>query len=363
MISMASVQIDEESTKAILDVVKSGQIAQGPRVEEFEKAFAAYIGTKYAITVNSGTAALHVALITAGIAEGDEVITTSFSFIATANCCLFVGAKPVFVDIDEKTFNIAPQLIEKKITPRTKAVIIVDLYGQPCDMDEIVAICKKHNLALIEDACQAHGAEFKGRKVGSFGIGCFSFYPTKNMTTGEGGMITSNDAEITRKAKLARQHGQSQRYVHDVLGYNFRMTDIAAALGLCQLKKLDIANAKRIKNAGYLTEHISKIKGLIPPSVGPNRSHVFHQYTIMITPEYKYSREELQKKLLEKGVSTIIYYPTPIHRQPYYKDLGYKDVLPVTEAISKQVLSLPVHPGITESDLKTMVEALEEISK
>lgn len=361
MIQMAQVRIDEESIQAVVDVLKSGQIAQGPKVEEFEKAFAAYIGTKYAVAVNSGTAALHIALMAAGIGEGDEVITTSFSFIATANCCLFVGAKPVFADIDPKTFNIDPRSIENKITLKTKAVIIVDLYGQACDMDEIIAICRKHNLVLIEDACQAHGAEYKDKKVGSFGIGCFSFYPTKNMTTGEGGMLTTNDAEIARKAKLARQHGQSQRYVHDVLGYNFRLTDIAAALGITQLKKLDPNNSKRIGTARFLTENIKQIKGLIPPYIAPNRNHVFHQYTIKVTPEYKYSREDLQKKLLEKGVSTIIYYPTPIHRQPFYKNLGYKDILPVTEAVAKQVLSLPVHPGVTESDLKTIVTALKEV--
>jgi perosamine synthetase len=361
MISMAKVQIDEDSIKAVLEVIKSGQIAQGPRVEQFEKAFAEYIGTKYAVAVNSGTAALHVALIAAGIGKDDEVITTSFSFIATANCCLFTGAKPVFADIDEKTFNIDPKQIEKKITPRTKAVIIVDLYGQPCDMDEITAICKKNNLILIEDACQAHGAEYNQRKIGSFGIGCFSFYPTKNMTTGEGGMITTNDEEIARKAKLARQHGQSQRYVHDVLGYNFRMTDIAAALGICQLEKLDSSNVSRIKNAFYLTEKIINIKGLIPPYIGANRNHVFHQYTIRVAPEYKCSREEFQKKLIEKGVSTIIYYPTPIHLQPVYKNLGYTDVLPVTETAARQVISLPVHPGLSDADLKTITDAILSI--
>ena len=361
MIQMAGVQIDDESTKAILDVVKSGQIAQGPKVEEFEKVYAAYIGTKYAVAVNSGTAALHIALMAAGIGEGDEVITTSFSFIATANCCLFVGAKPVFADIDEKTFNIDPRSIEKKITSKTKAVIIVDLYGQACDMEEIVALCKKQNLILIEDACQSHGAEYKGKKVGSFGIGCFSFYPTKNMTTGEGGMVTTDDPEIMRKAKLARQHGQSQRYVHDVLGYNFRMTDIAAALGICQLKKLGSFNAKRMKNAEILTDNIKKIKGLVPPYIASDRNHVFHQYTIKVTRDYKYNREELQKRLLEKGVSTIIYYPTSIHKQHFYVSLGYKDVLPVTDAMTKEVLSLPVHPGVTEADLKVIVQALQTV--
>jgi perosamine synthetase len=361
MISMAKIDIDAESIKAVEEVLKSGQIAQGPKVSEFENAFATYIGSKYAIAVNSGTAALHVALLAAGIGEGDEVITTSFSFIATANCCLFCGAKPVFADIDSKTFNISPEAIEKNITPKTKAIILVDLYGQPCDMDEIIAICQKHNLVLIEDACQAHGAMFRDRKVGSFGIGCFSFYPTKNMTTGEGGMVTTSDKEIAQKTKLFRQHGQSERYVHDVLGYNFRMTDIAAALGICQLKKLEAANAARVRNASYLTKAISQIKGLVPPHIASLRSHVFHQYTIKVTPEYICSRDELQKKLLEKGVATIIYYPTPIHRQPVYKKLGYQDRLPATDKAAMEVLSLPVHPGLTEADLRTIVEAIKQI--
>ncbi len=345
-ITMNSVQVDDESLHAVLDVLKSGQLAQGPKVEEFEKAFANYIDTKYAVAVNSGTAALHVGLLAAGIATGDEVITTPFSFIATANCCLFCGAVPVFVDIDDRTFDIAPHLIEEKITPRTKAIIIVDLYGQPCDMDEILAICKKHNLVLIEDACQAHGAEYRGRKVGSFGIGCFSFYPTKNMTTGEGGMITTDNEDIARKARMIRQHGQIQRYVNELLGYNFRMTDIAAALGICQLKKLDVANAKRIKNAKYLSEHISQIEGLIPPYVAPNRKHVFHQYTIKVEEGYQLSRDELRQKLNAKRIESTVYYPTPIHKQPLYRRLGYNDSLPATEAAVKKVLSLPVHPGL-----------------
>ncbi len=357
-ISMTTIQIDDESQKAVLEVLKSGQLAQGPKVEEFEKAFADYIGTNHAVAVNSGTAALHVGLLAAGIAGGDEIITTPFSFIATANCCLFCGAVPVFVDIDDETFNIAPHLIEKKITPKTKAIIIVHLYGQPCDMDKILSICKKHNLVLVEDACQAHGAEYGGKKVGSFGIGCFSFYPTKNMTTGEGGMITTDDEEIARKARLIRQHGQSQRYVNDVLGYNFRMTDIAAALGICQLKNLDVANAKRIRHARYLSERISQTKGLIPPYIAPNRKHVFHQYTIKVTESYKLSRDELQQKLYTNRIGSTIYYPTPIHRQPLYRSLGYDNSLPASETVANSVLSLPVHPGLIYAELEKIVEAL-----
>jgi perosamine synthetase len=330
-------------------------------VEEFEKDFASYIGTRYAIAVNSGTAALHVALLAADIKPGDEIITTPFSFIATANCALFCNAVPVFADIDERTFNIVPDLIKNKITARTKAVVVVDLYGQPADMAEIAALCEKHNLILVEDACQAHGAEYNGQKVGSFGIGCFSFYPTKNMTTGEGGMITTNDLDIYNKAKLIRQHGQSQRYVHDMLGFNLRLTDLAAVLGIQQLKNLDQANGKRIRNAQYLSEHIKPITGLIPPYVAANRKHVFHQYTIRVTADYPLSREEMQKKLIDQQISNTVYYPTPIHQQPFYKNLGYKDYLPVSEMMSREVLSLPVHPGLSDSDLKTIVKVLETL--
>jgi len=357
-ISTTSVTVDNESMQAILDILKSGQLAQGPKVEEFETKFADYIGTKYAIALNSGTAALHVSLLAAGITRGDEVITTPFSFISTANCCLFCGAVPIFVDINDETFNISPYLIEKKITTKTKAIIIVDLYGQPCDMDEILGICKRHNLVLIEDACQAHGAEYNGHKVGSFGIGCFSFYPTKNMTTGEGGMITTNDEGIARKARMIRQHGQSQRYVHELLGYNYRMTDIAAALGICQLKNLDTANVKRIKNAKYLSEHISQIVGLVPPYVATKRKHVFHQYTIKVTDNYMLSRDELQQKLSAQRIGSAVYYPTPIHKQQLYRNLGYDESLPASESVAKKVLSLPVHPDLEESELKKIVEAL-----
>jgi perosamine synthetase len=358
MISMTNVKIDDESIRAVGEVLRSGQLAQGPKVEEFEKAFAGYLGVKYAVAVNSGTAALHIALMAAGIGPGDEVITTPFSFIATANCCLYCNAIPVFADIDTRTFNLSPDLIEKKITSQTKAVILVDLYGQSCDMEEITNLCRKHHLNLIEDACQAHGAEYRGKKVGSFGTGCFSFYPTKNMTTGEGGMITTNDVDIFNRSRMIRQHGQIQRYVHDTLGYNFRMTDISATLGIYQLKNLDINNSKRIQNAVYLSEHIGQIKGLVPPFIALNRNHVFHQYTIRVTSEYQNSRDELQKLLSSLNIGSQVHYPIPIHKQPVYLNMGYTDNLPNTELAAKEVLSLPVHPGLAESDLKTIVEVL-----
>jgi len=392
MINISAPILEDDEIEAVTNVLKSRMLAQGPKVEEFEEAFASYIGTKYAIATNSGTAALHIALLASGIGKGDEIITTPFSFISTANAILFCGAKPVFVDIDENTFNINPNLIYEKITPRTKAILPVHLYGQPCDMKEIVEICNKHNLALIEDACQAHGAVYYSRqsavgsqqlrpsaihsrlttsppglstndyrlalKVGSFGIGCFSFYPTKNMTTGEGGMITTDDEDVAQKARMIRNHGQKERYFHETLGYNYRMTDIAAALGICQLKKLDEFTRKRIENARFLTKEISSIKGLMPPFVAPNVKHVFHQFTIKVTEDFRLTRDELHHRLSEKGVGSAVYYPLPIHKQPLYQKLGYNDHLPISEKVAHEVLSLPVRPGLREEDLKTIVRAL-----
>ena len=359
MIKIASPALDDDEIRAVAEVLKSGMLAQGAKVEEFERAFASYTGTRYAMAVNSGTAALHVALLASGIGEGDEVITTPFSFISTANSILFCRAKPVFADIDQATFNIDPRLVREKITPRTKVILPVHLYGQPCNMEKIAGICREHNLALIEDACQAHGAEYGGRKAGSFGAGCFSFYPTKNMTTGEGGMITTNDEAIAGRARMLRSHGQSERYLHEMLGYNYRMTDIAAAMGICQLARLGEATQKRIENAAFLSGEIGSIKGLVPPFVAPDVKHVFHQFTIRVTEDYGMTRDELQQKLREKGVGSGIHYPLPIHKQPLYRELGYADRLPVAEGAAREVLSLPVHPGLKEEDLRTIVRALQ----
>ena len=360
MIPIAKPTIDAEEISAVAAVLKSGNIAQGKKVAEFEEAFAESIGTKYAIAVNSGTAALDIALLAHGIGEGDEVITSPFTFISTANSILFTGAKPVFADIEEETFNINPDSIAEKITPRTKAIMPVHLYGQPCDMGRIIEIAKRHGLVVIEDACQAHGAEFDRKKVGSFSTGCFSFYPTKNMTTGEGGMITTNDTDIAQKARMIRNHGQKERYLHEILGYNYRMTDIAAAIGICQLRKLEQFNSKRIKNAKILTEGLEGIKGLIPPHIEPNSKHVFHQYTVRVREEFGLSRDEVKEKLKEKDIMTEIYYPLPIHKQPLYKKLGYNDHLPNSEQAAREVLSLPVHPRLRAAELKTIVRALSE---
>lgn len=360
-INIASPQIDKEEIKAVTEVLKSGMLAQGPKVLEFEEKFARFCNVKYAIATSSGTTALEVALRAHNIGPGDEVITTPFTFIASANSILYTGAKPVFVDIDE-TFNLNPDLIEKAITKKTKAILPVHLYGNPCNMTKIMSIARRHKLAVIEDACQAHGAEWRAKKVGSFGTGAFSLYPTKNMTTGEGGMITTNSKEIYEKANLLRAHGSKIKYYHDILGYNYRMTDISGAIGIEQLKKLPKFNALRQKNAKYLNKHLSKITGLIVPEAMKDVKHVYHQYTILITPEFPIKRDEVLAKLTQAGIGTAVFYPLPINEQKVYQKLGYKANTPIAEMVSKEVLSLPVHPGLQQSDLAYIIKTFQKIA-
>ncbi len=360
MIPIAKPIIGDEEINAVTDVLRSGNIAEGQRVKDFEAAFAEFTGTSNAVAVNSGTAALHVALLAHDIGPGDEVITTPFTFVATSNSVLFTGAKPVFADIDEKTFNIDPESIIEKITARTKAIIPVHLYGQAADMKKIMEIAGDRDLMVIEDACQAHGATFEGKKVGSFGTGTFSFYPTKNMTTSEGGMITTEDKNIAERARMIRSHGSKQRYFHEMLGYNLRMTDISAAIGLVQLQKLDDFNKTRISNARYLSIKLNRMTGLRIPDIDKRCGHVFHQYTVRVNSR-AVSRDEVVSFLGRRGIGTGIYYPLPIHKQPFYKELGFNDSLPVSEKASSEVVSLPVHPAVNEPDLNTIYEALREL--
>lgn len=359
MIPIASPIIEDEEIKNVIDVMKSGFIAQGPRVEEFERKFSAYIGSDYAIAVNSGTAALHVALLSLGIGRGDEVITTPFTFAATGNAILYTGATPVFVDIDLDTYTLDPANIEAAITNKTKAIMPVQLYGQTADMGLITQIAKENDLKVIEDAAQAHGAMYKNEKAGAIGdVGCFSFYPTKNMTTSEGGMITTDDIEVATLARGIRAHGEQKgRYQHSILGYNFRMTDISAAIGLAQLEKLDKFNQKRIENADYLDEHIRDIDGIVGPTVREDCKHVFHQYTIRVESA---SRDEFQKYLTENGVSTGIHYPIPLYKQELYKERGITGNCPIAENTANQVLSIPVHPSLNADDLGKIVQVLED---
>ena len=360
MIPIAKPFIGDEEIKEVEAVLRSGFIAQGPKVAEFEEKFAEYIGTRHAIATSSGTTALHVALLCAGIGKGDEVITTPFSFAATANSILYAGGKPVFVDIDPKTYNINPEKIEEAVTDKTKAIMPVHLYGQPADMDQICKIAEDHDLKVIEDAAQAHGAIYHGRKVGSIGdMACFSFYPTKNITTGEGGIITTDDDAFDKDARAIRAHGESERYEHVTLGYNFRMTDIAAAIGVVQIKRLEEFNEKRIENAEYLTEHINSIEGIEPPYVAENVRHVFHQYTVRVADG---KRDELKEFLNSEGVGTGVHYPRTIYKQKLYEDLGYTADCPEAEKAAAEVLSLPVNPTLSAEDFGKIVSVLQDAS-
>ena len=354
-VPIAKPQMGHEEKAAVIAVLESGMLAQSRCVGEFEARFAELCGVKHAVAVASGTAALWLALLAHEIGPGDEVITTPFSFIASSNCALYVGARPVFVDIEPETCLIDARAIEAKITERTRAILPVHLYGQPCDMAAIMEIAGRHNLVVIEDACQAHGATFEGRPVGSFGTGCFSFYPTKNVTTGEGGIVTTSDDSVAERVRLLRNHGQSQRYQHDVLGYNLRTTDIQAAIGLAQLDKLAAWNEQRVANAQYLSE---RLQGVRIPVVRPNRRHVFHQYTIRVSG----GRQAIMDHLRERGIGTAVHYPCPIHHQPLYRSLGYDDELPQAEHASREVMSLPIHPALSQSDLDRIVAAVNSFA-
>ncbi len=358
MISIAKPLIGGEEIDEVVKVLKSGLIAQGPKVAEFEERFAEYVNVEHGVATSSGTTALHLALLAADLKKGDEVITTPFTFAATANSILHVDARPVFVDIEPQTYNLDPQKIEEALTEKTRALMPVHLYGQPADMDAISQIAEDHDLKVIEDAAQAHGAIYHDQMVGSLGdAACFSFYPTKNITTSEGGMITTDSSEIDEEARILRTHGESQRYNHVKLGYNFRMTDIAAAIGLVQLRKLDYFNRKRIENAQYLTDHIKNIKGIKPPYVMKDVRHVFHQYTIRVENG---KRDELMKFLGKKGIETAIHYPKAIYQHKIYHDMGFKVKCPEAEKAAEEVLSLPVHPGLDHQDLKDITEAIQE---
>jgi dTDP-4-amino-4,6-dideoxygalactose transaminase len=366
MIAIAHPLFGAEEEAAALQVLASAQLAQGERVATFERRFAGLCHVREAVAVSSGTAALHLALLAHGIGPGDEVITTAFSFAATANVILLVGATPVFVDIEPDTCTLDPVQAEMAITRRTKAIIPVHLYGHPCEMHRLQKIVEAFSLILIEDASQAHAATIDGRPVGSFGTGCFSFYATKNMTTGEGGIVTTDDPAIAERVRLLRNHGQEARYYQIALGYNLRMTELQAALGIAQIEKLEYFTQRRIANATYLTNNLQGI--VQTPVERPGYRHVYHQYTIKIPSR----RNEFMTELRARGVDSTIHYPIPIHQQPFYQRKpglfrvlspgqrtpvkGNNPIahLPVTESAAQQVLSLPVHPALSQEDLSTI---------
>ena len=349
MIHAAKPLIGEDERKAVDRVIASGMLAQGPEVEAFENEFSKIVDNRRCVAVNSGTSALHLGLLAAGIGPGDEVIVPSFTFAATGNSVALAGATPVFVDIEPNYFCIDPVAIEAAIGPKAAAIMPVHLYGHPAAMVQIRKIAEQHGLFIIEDAAQAHAASLNGTPVGAMGsVAAFSFYPTKNMTSGEGGMIVTDDPEIERRARLLRNQGMEKRYENELVGFNARMTDIHAAIGRVQLTKLGGWTKSRQENAAFLN---SALTGVVTPKVAENAVHVYHQYTIRSD-----ERDGLVNRLLKNGVGSGVYYPIPTHRLPSFnKSLHLSE----TEAAAKAVLSLPIHPSLTKQDLKKIAEACQ----
>jgi dTDP-4-amino-4,6-dideoxygalactose transaminase len=353
MIPIARPDIGPDEIAAVTDVLQSGMLVGGRRVVELEERFAAFTGVKHAIAVSNGTVALMCLFEGLGLEHGDEVITVGHTFNATVSAILSTGATPVFVDIERATYVIDAERIEAAITPRTVAICPVHLFGLPADMEVIAAIADRHGLVVVEDACQAHGAQFHGRRVGSFGHGAFSLYGTKNMTTGEGGLITTDDDRLADWLRLYRNQGMRERYRHERLGYNFRLSDIAAAIGLCQLDKLERNTARRQVIAARYDAAFADLP-IRTPVTPPDRTHVFHQYTISVDGD----RDGIVADLAAAGVSSGIYYPIPVHRQPYVTERGLGADLPLTDHAAAHSLSLPMFPGLTEDEQGTVISAV-----
>lgn len=339
-------------------VFEKGDYILGEQAQMFEGAFSNYCEAQYGVGVNSGTDALHLAMAALDIQEGDEVIVPTHTFIATALCVSYCRAKPVFVDIEEDTYNICPKAVEKAITKKTKAIIPVHIYGQPANMDEIVAIARKHGIKVVEDAAQAHGSRYKGRRVGSLGdVACFSFYPTKSLgACGDAGMIITSDKAIYEKALMLRDYGRKGRYEHKIKGTNSRLDTLQAVVLNAKLKHLDQWNEMRAKNAAYYAELLAPVKEVITPMTKSDRTHVFQTYAVRVA-----NRDQVMENLKAKGIGALIHYPIPLHLQEAYSDLGYKKGnFPVAEKTANEILSLPMFPHMVREQVEVVVKALKE---
>ena len=368
-VRLSKPHIDKKDIAAVTEVLQSGTLSLGPKLQEFKETFAGYIGVKHAIAVNSGTSGLHLIIKSMGIQDGDEVITTPFSFVASANCILFEKGKVVFVDIDKKTYNIDPKKIEAAITPKTKAILVVHVFGQMCDMTAIMKIAKKHKLLVIEDACEAIGATHKGKKAGTFGdAAVFAFYPNKQITTGEGGMIVTNSDEIAALSKSHKNQGRdSMAWLgHSRIGYNYRLDEMSCALGITQLKKINKLLTLRESVAKEYSKLLQGNKDIILPTIAKNNKESWFVFVIQVSK--KVNRDNVIAILKEKGISTNIYFP-PIHLQKFYReDFGHKEGdFPITEEISKHTIALPFFSELTKKEIayvcKNLVQAIKESKK
>jgi perosamine synthetase len=349
-------KIDEEEINSVVKVLRSGILTSGlgagPMVTLFEEKYAKFADVKHAIAVNTGTAALHEAVVAAGVEPGDEVILPSFTFVATAEAVVMAGGKPVFTDIDPETYNLSPTQIENAITAKTKAIIPVDLYGYPSDISPIREITLEHKISIIEDAAQAHGSELQNKSAGYFSdVACWSLYASKNMTTGEGGVITTDDDQLAERMRMLRTHGEKAKYASQMLGFNYRMSEIQAALGVVQLEKLPLFAAKRRANAQQLTKILLSAERLILPREPEDGRHSWYLYTVRIRDATETQHQTVVDQLRKKDIGAEVYYANPVHMMPYYRDTFGVRKLPETEKAAKQVISLPIHPGVTPEQL------------
>ncbi|MEE9197768.1 MAG: DegT/DnrJ/EryC1/StrS family aminotransferase [bacterium] len=363
MIPIARPALGEEEVRALAEVLRSGRLAQGPQVRAFESRFADYIGTDYAVATNSGTAALHASLHALEVHPGDEIILPAITFFSSAAMVAAAGGTPVVVDVRVEDYNIDAERAAEAVTAATRGIMPVHMYGQPADMGPLLDLAEDKNLFVLEDACESHGATYEGSRAGSIGeAGCFSFYPTKVMTTGEGGMVTTDDTAVASDCRMFRDHGAQTKYQHEFLGFNYRMTELAAAIGLEQLKKVDAFLEARAQNASRLSRGLQALEGLEIPKVRPGRTHVWYQYIVRVTDEFPLTRGEVVTELAARGVEARPSYPMAVHQQKAFASFGRAAPCPVAEATLPRMLELPVHPSLSPADLETVVKSLRAIA-
>jgi len=363
-IGMAEIRLTDQEVEAAVGVLKSGALRQGQQCAAFEQEYADKTGAQYAVTCANGSAALHLAYM-AFLEPGDEVLVPSFTFIATGSMVSASGGKPIFCDVNRQTYLLDLEDAKKKITDKTKAISPVHLFGNVCDIEAVREFARSHNLFIVWDAAQAHGGCYKGQDVGSFGdFTCYSFYPSKNMFVGEGGMICTDSKEIEHKLRFMRSHGQTGKYLHTMPGLNYRMTDVEAAIGREQLKRLDRMLAIRHRNANILNEGLEEVRGIQPQSITPDTDHAWHQYCVVVDEkEFGCDRDTLAGKLKEQGVATGVHYPRGLHQQPVFQEMYGVSVLKNTDYLTENILALPVHHGLIEDDVRYIVDIISEVSQ